>query len=343
MNFLLREVEQKDLQQILELAESFSLLNLPADERIIGEKISRSQKSFKGEATSPEDAEYFFVVEDVEKKRVVGTSLILSKHGTEDSPHTYFDLTKKEKYSKELGVGFIHQVLKINFDSDGPTEIGGLLVDGSYRGRPEKLGKQISLIRFLYMGMYKNRFEDRILCELTPPLSSDGRSEFWEALGRKFTGLPYAEADYLSRQNKEFIKNLFPEEDIYTCILDAKARYVIGRVGLSTMPAKHLLENIGFKYLNQIDPFDGGPHYGAKMNEITLVKKCKKYEVVSGKVGHFDTTALVGLDEGGGFRGCMSYFDVKNNKIILPENTFSLLKIAAGTKVYISPISEGVL
>lgn len=343
MNFLLREVEQKDLHQVFELAESFSLLNLPADERVIAEKIARSQKSFKGESSSPEDAEYFFVIEDVEKRKVVGTSLILSKHGTEESPHVYFDICKKEKYSKELGVGFIHQVLKMCFDSDGPTEIGGLLVSDGYRGRPEKLGKQISLIRFLYMGMYKNRFEDRVLCELTPPLSPDGRSEFWEAFGRKFTGLPYQEADYLSRQNKEFIKNLFPEDDIYTCILDAKARYVIGRVGLSTMPAKHLLESIGFKYLNQIDPFDGGPHYGAKMDEITLVKKCKKYEVVDGKVGHFDSMAFVGLDGGGGFRGCMTYFDVKDKKIILPDTTKVLLKVNSGDKIYLTPISEGVL
>ena len=41
------------------------------------------------------------------------------------------------------------------------------------------------------------KFEERILCELTPPLTDEGRSEFWEALGRRFTGLPYQEADLL--------------------------------------------------------------------------------------------------------------------------------------------------
>lgn len=343
MNFLLREVKMTDLPSIFDLASTFSLLNLPADERIIGEKIERSTKSFREDHLPVGDNEYFFVIEDIEKKKVVGTSLILAKHGTEDSPHTYFDVRKKERYSKELGVGFIHQVLKLCYDADGPTEIGGLLVNDTYRGRPEKLGKQISLVRFLYMAMHRQKFENRILCELTPPLSPDGRSEFWEALGRKFTGLPYAEADYLSRQNKEFIKNLFPEEDIYTCILDAKARYVIGRVGLATMPAKHLLESIGFKYLNQIDPFDGGPHYGAQLGDITLVKKCKKYDVVDGKVGLFDTLALVGLDHGGGFRACLTYFDVKEKKLILPDTTKAILGITSGDKVYLTPISEGTL
>jgi len=343
MSFILREVKRRDLPSILELATTFSLLNLPADERILGEKIERSYKSFRGQSKQPEDSEYFFVVEDVEKKKIVGTSVILAKHGTEDFPHTYFDVQKKERHSKELGIGFIHQTLKLKYDSDGPTEIGGLLVSDHYRGRPEKLGKQISLIRFLYMAMHRDRFEKRILCELTPPLSQDGRSEFWEALGRKFTGLPYAEADYLSLQNKEFIKNLFPEEDIYTCILDAKGRYVIGRVGLSTMPAKHLLEQIGFQYLNQIDPFDGGPHYGASLDEITLIKKARIFEVMDGKVALFDTMALVALDHEDGFRGCLTYFGIKDKKLILPEATKNLLDLKSGAQVWLTPISEGAL
>jgi arginine N-succinyltransferase len=343
VSFLIREVKRRDLASILELTGTFSLLNLPSDEHIIGEKIERSYKSFRGEAGQIEDSEFFFVIEDIEKKKVVGTSLILAKHGTEDFPHTYFDIEKKERYSKELGIGFIHQVLKLKYDADGPTEIGGLLVSDHYRGRPEKLGKQISLIRFLYMSMHRDRFEKKILCELTPPLSTDGRSEFWEALGRKFTGLPYLEADYLSGQNKEFIKNLFPEEDIYTCVLDAKARYVIGRVGLATMPAKHLLEAIGFKYLNQIDPFDGGPHYGALLDEITLVKKAKSFEVMDGKVALFDTMALVALDHDDGFRGCLSYFGLKDKKVLLPDSTKSTLDVKSGDKVFLTPISEGTL
>jgi arginine N-succinyltransferase len=343
MSFLIREVKRRDLGSVFELASTFSFINLPADERILNEKIERSYKSFRGESGQLEDSEYFFVIEDLEKKKIVGTSLILAKHGTEEFPHTYFQIGKRERYSKELGIGFIHQILTLKYDSDGPTEIGGLVVSDQYRGRPEKLGKQISLIRFLYMAMHRDKFESRILCELSPPLSPDGRSEFWEALGRKFTGLPYAEADYLSRQNKEFIKNLFPEEDIYTCVLDAKARYVIGRVGLSTMPAKHLLEGIGFKYLNQIDPFDGGPHYGAALDEITLVKKAKTFEVVDGKMAPFDTMALVALDHDDGFRGCLSYFGLKDKRVLLPETTKELLDIGAGTKIYLTPISEGAL
>jgi arginine N-succinyltransferase len=339
MSFRLREVRLSDLRDIFELAQTFSLLNLPADESVLHDKLTRSVKSFRGQIGGPEEGEYVFVVEDTERHKVVATSLIISKHGTEEFPHIYFDVLKRERYSRDMGVGFIHQVLKLSFDSDGPTEIGGLLVSDNYRGRPEKIGKQISLVRFLYMAMHRNRFEERVLCELTPPLGADQHSDFWEALGRKFTGLPYQEADYLSRQNKEFIRSLFPEEDIYTSLLDAKARYVIGRVGPTTMPAKHLLESIGFKYLNQIDPFDGGPHFGAKVEDITLVKKCKSFEVADGKVNRFEPLALVGIDGPEGFRAVQSTFEIKNGKAFLPDSTRALLDVTTGDKIYLTTLS----
>ena len=253
MNFILRSVRTTDLKSLQGLASQFNLLNLPADRKSLTEKIERSVASFAGEIPKNK-AEYLFVVEDSEQQMIVGSSLIMAKHGTEDIPHTYFKVIRKNRFSDDLGIGFIHQVLQFREDTDGPTEIGGLLVDRAYRRRPEKLGRQISMVRFLYMGMYPQDFETRVLCELTPPLGDGGRSEFWEALGRRFTGLPYQEADILSQQHREFISSLFPEQDIYLALLDAKARLVVGRVGDETLPAQHLLESIGFTLRDRIRP-----------------------------------------------------------------------------------------
>ena len=33
-----------------------------------------------------------------------------------------------------------------------------------------------------------------------------------------------------------------------------------------------MLEGIGFKYINEVDPFDGGPHYRAVLKEITPIQ-----------------------------------------------------------------------
>lgn len=337
MSFLLRSVQLKDLRELMDLAGQFSLLNLPADKKILGEKIDRSIASFAGELPRRE-AEYLFVLEDMEHETVIGSSLILAKHGNEDVPHYYFKLVKKNRFSEDLGIGFIHQVLQLKEDTDGPSEIGGLLIDRNYRRRPEKLGKQISLVRFLYMGMARDEFESRVLCELTPPLGEGGRSEFWEALGRRFTGLPYQEADLISQKNKEFISSLFPEEDIYLCLLDSRARLVLGRVGDETRPAQHLLESIGFNYLHEVDPFDGGPHYGANTEDITIVKGGAWASLATTDKGQFANKALVGVKRDGEFSAVFTAFDKQDDRLIVPPQAFKFLDAETNEKAFFSPL-----
>lgn len=340
MSFLLRNVVLQDLKQLSDLAGQFSLLNLPSDKKVLTDKIERSQASFAGDLAPPE-AEYLFVVEDLESGQLAGSSLIIAKHGNEESPHYYFKILKKNRFSEDLGIGFIHQVLRLCEDTNGPTEIGGLLIDRNYRRRPEKLGRQISLIRFVYMGMHPDDFQSRVLCELTPPLAEGGRSEFWEALGRRFTGLPYQEADLISQRNKEFIRSLFPEEDIYLTLLDSRARLVLGRVGQETRPAQHLLEGIGFKYLHEVDPFDGGPHYGADLQDISIVKQGRWVSVLKSSRGQFARHALIGVKREGQFRGLQTAFDEQDGGIVLPEMSMKILDLDPGEKIFISSVKDG--
>ncbi len=337
MSFIVRPVRHEDLNQLTDLAKQFTLLNLPGDKKVIAKKIEKSIQAFQGNLSKPE-SEYLFVLEDTEEKLVVGSSLIMAKHGTEEIPHNFFKILKRNHYSDDLGIGFIHQVLRFQLDTDGPTEIGGLLVDKIYRRRPEKLGKQISLSRFLYMAMNLDRFEDRVLCELTPPLTDEGRSEFWEALGRRFTGLPYQEADLLSQSHKEFISSLFPEDDIYLCLLDAKARAVLGRVGEFTKPAQHLLESIGFEYLDEVDPFDGGPHYGCDTADILPIKQGRRLRVTEFKDASYKGQGLMATmrDE---FRSTVVNYDLRGDEVAIPAKSRALLDLENDEDVFLTPFS----
>lgn len=335
MSFIIRPVRHDDLDQLVDLAKQFNLLNLPGDKKVISEKIGRSEMSFAGELPK-EKTEYLFVVEDTEESLVVGSSLVIAKHGTEEVPHSFFKIMKRDHFSQDLGIGFIHQVLRFQLDFDGPTEIGGLLVDKTYRRRPEKLGKQISLARFLYMGLHPDKFEDRVLCELTPPLTDEGRSEFWEALGRRFTGLPYQEADLLSQSHKEFIESLFPQDDIYLALLDSKARLVLGRVGEATKPAQHLLESIGFHYLDEVDPFDGGPHYGAKTSDILPIKHGKRARVAEMKDACYKDQYLVAAT-GEEFKAMMTPVDLRDGEVGIPAKSRQSLGLEIGDEVYLAP------
>src|SRR6185369_1920857 len=100
----------------------------------------------------------------------------------------------------------------------------------------------------------------------------DGTSLLWESLGRKFTGLSYQEADRLSQQNKEFIRALFPQDPLYATLLPANVQELIGQVGPETQAVERMLREIGFSYAHRIDPFDGGPHFHARTDEIALVR-----------------------------------------------------------------------
>jgi len=339
MSFIVRAVKRDDLPQLTDLAKQFNLLNLPGDRKVLSEKIARSEGSFSGEL-SKDKAEYIFVIEDTEENMVVGSSLIIAKHGNEEVPHCYFKILKRDHFSQDLGIGFIHQVLRFQLDTDGPTEIGGLLVDKTYRRRPERLGKQISLSRFVFMGLHPDKFEHRVLCELTPPLTEEGRSEFWEALGRRFTGLPYQEADSLSQTNKEFIESLFPEEDIYLSLLDSKARLVLGRVGEATKPAQHLLESIGFSYLDEVDPFDGGPHYGANTRDILPIKQGQRLRIAEMKDATFKVQGLVGVGEED-FRSTLTSYEIRDGTVAIPQKARDLLKVDLDQEVFVSPFEYG--
>ncbi|MDC0980107.1 arginine N-succinyltransferase [Bdellovibrionales bacterium] len=337
MTFLVRRARQGDVDSIYNIAKQFSLLNLPADKSKITKKVEVSTLSFAGRS-SRDLAQYVFVVEEVETGRVVGCSQLVAKHGTERDPNYSIQVIKKERFSDDLGVGFIHQILRLKMNEDGPTEIAGLVVDQAFRGRPEKVGRLLSLARFLYIGLNPERFEEELFAEMAPPHSEDGRSDFWEAYGRRFTGMSYVEANALSHENKGFIRSLFPEEDIYLCLLDAKARLAVGRVGEATRPALHLLEKQGFKYLNEVDPFDGGPHIVAKRDEIPLISKGKRLIVGApgrrGFVGYF----FISIDRGSEFLAGETAAILDGEQIFLPDRSMRALQLQQGDSIFVSSI-----
>jgi arginine N-succinyltransferase len=182
----------------------------------------------------------------------------------------------EEKFSETINTGFIHGTLKLKYDTDGPSEVGGLVLDPEHRNSELRIGRQISFVRFLFLGLNRTRFKRKILAELLPPLNQKGQSPLWEAIGRRFTNMDYWEADHLCQKNKEFIFSLFPSGKIYTTFLPAEARNAIGRVGKETEPVLHMLKKIGFEYKGQVDPFDGGPHLWANVDDLLPVKKIVK-------------------------------------------------------------------
>lgn len=271
--FILRSVQPKDLKDLYKLSTILTFINLPPDEEIISSKIQSSMTSFKNPSSELFKNYYIFVLENSETEEILGVSMIHAQHGTEDEPHFYLSVGQESKFSQTINTGFVHGTLKLGLDTNGPTEIGGLIIDPDYRGHKDKLGKQLSFVRFLFMAQNPARFKSMVHSELMPPLDKHGNSPLWEAVGRKFLNMNYTDADILSRSNKEFILSLFPSENIYQTLLPMDARESIGKVGKDTEPVRRMLESIGFKYTLEVDPFDGGPHYRCPLKDVKPVKE----------------------------------------------------------------------
>lgn len=271
--FILRSVQPKDLKDLHKLSNIMTFINLPPDEELISAKIESSMKSFKNPSSELSKNYYIFVLENHDSGEILGVSMIHAQHGTENEPHFYLSVGQEAKFSQTINTGFVHGTLKLGLDTNGPTEIGGLILHPEFRGHQDKLGKQLSFVRFLFMGIHPERFKPMIHSELMPPFDKYGNSPLWEAVGRRFLNMNYHEADVLSRNNKEFILSLFPSENIYQTLLPIEAREAIGKVGKETEPVKRMLESIGFRYTYEVDPFDGGPHYRCPLREVKPIKE----------------------------------------------------------------------
>lgn len=340
--FFLRDITAPDLAGLTAVAAHLDSVNLPNDERVLTDLIALSRQSFSARIDAHKRVYVFALFErDMDgDERLIGTSMIHAQHGTRRAPHIYFDVLRDERYSETLDRHFVHQVLRIGYNYNGPTEIGGLVLLPSFRRHEMGLGRWLSYVRFLYIALHRRFFRDEVLSELMPPLEDDGTSLLWEALGRNFTGMSYQEADRISQTNKEFIRALFPAEPLYACLLPQKAQALIGQVGPETRGVEKLLRRIGFEYAERIDPFDGGPHFVATTDEISLVRTTRTASATTASAG--STTENFGLvcverDREPHFMATGTRLSLDAQQVSLPEDVLRLLDLSPGDSVGVLP------
>jgi arginine N-succinyltransferase len=329
-----------DEEEILAIARHLNTVNLPDEREGVRQILDVSQRSFTQAIKEPKRRQYVFVLVDRATQKIIGTSMIFGQLGRKDAPYIYLDVIDEERYSETLDKHFKHTVLSIGYSYNGPTEIGGLVLHPDYRRVPERLGTFLSYVRFLFLKMHRDWFRDEVLAELLPPLEADGTSHLWDALGRHFTDLTYAEADRLSRMNKEFIRGLFPEGTIYASLLPKQAQDVIGKVGAQTRGVEKLLRRIGFRYAERVDPFDGGPHFTAMTDEITLVKETRRARIAGWVTAKTKQRALVAIepDASPWFRSVLADWEMRGDDVAIDQAAAEALGVGIGDRVWSLPL-----
>ncbi len=352
-----------DLPTLLKLARMVYFINLPPEKDIIAEKIRRSHAAFKaaGEGKDPalhstaaagasgagsasaKSPLFMFCIEDAETGNCLGTSSIISQMGGPGHPNLSLQLRHREFFSRDLQQGVKHTTAQLHLDESGPTEIGGLILQPSMRGHAKKIGKQISVVRFHFMGLYRKWVSDKIIAEMMGPITPDGHNTLWEYFGRRFINLTYAEADKFCQYSREFMTSLLPREEIYLTLLPPEARALIGQVGPDTAPARRMLEELGFRNHDKVDPFDGGPQLEAATDDIPLVKKTRTLSyggVCSAAAARGEGFVSVMHDDGD-FRALHTSYEIDGDELRLPKAAAGLLAPGSGTVMGVTPMVLG--
>jgi arginine N-succinyltransferase len=326
--FIVRQAQPHDLDDLHALAKQTYFINLPPDREIIASKIEQSTRSFatlvpgrtkaasggavRGRGSSEGSglravtgkSDLFMVVlEDLEGRGVIGTSQVIAKMGGPGHPRVYLQLATMTRESASLKLSWTHQTARLEKDETGPTEIGGLILNHAFRGHKQRLGRMLSYVRFHIIGVYRERFADRVVAEMLGPIDRNGYNPFFEKFTRHYIPRSFAEVFRFSQTSKEFVTGLMPPGDIDLSIMDPEVANSAGEVGEETRPARRILESLGFRYLQRIDPMDGGPHLEAKTDEIVPVKATRRVErVVADEPGAGAVENLVStLDANGVF------------------------------------------
>ena len=272
---VLRPICDDDLPKLVTLARSIEggLTTLPPDEGFLRDRIDDSLRAFSPRVHKPGSECYLFVLEDTATGEIVGTSGIAARVGGFDPFYSYEIRTERSTHAP-LGIDKDVAVLHLKQIHTGPTEIGGLFLRADCRRGG--LGRLLSLARFLFLAAFPRRFDSTVIAELRGYLDLQGRSPFWEAVGRKFFEHDFYTADLLSGLgNKQFIADLMPRHPIYVPLLPEAVQAAIGKVHHDALPALAMLRAEGFAATAEIDIFDAGPQLRAAVAEIHTVRGCK--------------------------------------------------------------------
>ncbi len=338
---ILRPVAESDLDAIVALAAQLDSMNLPSDREFLTQRVQASLRSFAGKHADWRSCVYVFVLEDTSVGRAIGTSTIIAKQGRPGMPYFWCAVTTEERRSDELGKRFVHTKLQLHSTEDGPTEVGGLILDPAYRRHPERCGKALSIVRFAFISLHPDRFEREVIAEMLSPFEAPGKNLLWDAFGARFTGLAYREADHLSSRTKQFIADLFPRDPVYATLFPKRVQAVIGKPGETAKAAVKILEKIGFRYLNQVDPFDGGPYYGAAREAISSVRD-RRALVLPGLTGEpvaplDGPLALLAAEGRDGFRATVVALDATGAPFVSKECR-EALGVRGGDRVHVTPL-----
>jgi arginine N-succinyltransferase len=334
MSWHVRAARAADLPALLELAQltGGGFTNLPADAPALAARLALSDASFARTVDAPDDELYILLLEQTGSGRIGGCGMVFSRIGAR-WPFYSYKLGVLSQTSTALKRTFALPFLSLVTDHDGASEVGGLFLHPDLR--TGGLGRLLARSRYLFVAQHRARFGGKMLAELRGVLDDAGNSPFWDALGAKFFGMSFPEADHFNGiHGSQFIADLMPKHPIYTALLPEAARAVIGQPHAKGRAALAMLEAEGFVYDNYVDIFDGGPTVTARTDQLRTVREARVATVARlCASGTGFARSLVASGRLADFRAWIGHVGAEIEGCALPASEAEIMGISAGDEV----------
>ncbi len=337
---IIRPIVEDDLDALCALAEETGtgMTSMPKDRASHERRIAYAREAFTTADTARRSLGYLFVLEDVDSGKVVGTTGIKTGIGYA-KPFYSYRLLKITQVSLEPQSRVDTELLQLSNDFTGAAEVGSLFLLPDFRKAYG--GRMLAKMRYLFMGAFPERFPDQVIAEIRGWVDDDDKSPFWDAIGRHFFDMEFAEADEINgRGNSQFIADLMPKFPIYTALLPKAAQAVIGKPNDGAVPAVKLLEAEGFRFSGAVDIFDGGPTFNVARPAIRTIRS-SRLRPLAGTVDGESAAAkyLIAKDDLDDFRVTMGQVAETDSGVWIAESVARALDLTKGDLIRYAPLN----
>ena len=286
-DLLLRPVAASDLDALQGLAAAAGpgIGSLPDDRAGLARRIEQSLQAFATEDddTSGEER-YLFVLQSsasasgpgsgtgARTANLLGCAGIAARAGYGSRFYSYRNEFIVAS-SAALGLTQRTHTLHLCHDLTGSTLLTSFYI---VPGAPAAAAHLLSRGRLLFLALHAQRFSDRIVVEFPGLLDAGGASPFWDAVGRRFFGMDYPQAEALAGgRSKAFIAHLMPQSPLYVPLLPEAAQSAIGQLHPDGELPFQILIDEGFDADTYIDIFDGGPSAEGRLQALASVRAAR--------------------------------------------------------------------
>ncbi|WP_151634553.1 arginine N-succinyltransferase [Noviherbaspirillum aerium] len=333
--FIVRPVQTSDIPALETLATATTpgVHTLPRTRKSIEKAVERSLASFARQPEMPTDESYYFVLE-ADDGSLAGTASISATAGASGNFFAFRNDVLNQ-VSRDLNISHSVHALTLCSDLTSHSQLSSFYLRN--RGNAGDEAALLSRSRLLFAAAAPQRFSDKFFASMSGITDAEGRSPFWEALGRKFFQMDFLEAERLieGARNRTLIVELMPHYPVYVPLLPAEAQAAMGEVHPEGALPFRILSKEGFAQDEYIDIFDGAPVLRAHKLALRSFSESVECTAAAGNAGADAGICLVATRRDERFRAVLARCSLPAapGPVALPADAMRRLDIIDGDPI----------